>query len=162
MELPNSNDVSHILRFILLSMILLVLFPEKVLEAEYQVKYKTKQIVLCDSLKVDVTWYTSSVRETDSTPFITADGSRVRDGIIAVSHDLLKHFDYGDSIYVEDLGGFEIRDCMNHRWKKAVDIWCNDKNYARQNGKVKKLIYWNFREEIIYFKERENIGNIAG
>ena len=153
MELPNSNDVSHILRFILLSMILLVLFPEKVFEAEYQVKYKTEQIVLCDSLKVDVTWYTSSIRETDSTPFITADGSRVRDGIIAVSKNLLDYFEFRDSLFVEDFGWFEIRDCMNQQWMNAVDIWCYDRDYALQNGRVQKWIYWNFREEIIYVKE---------
>ena len=73
MILPNSNDVSHISKFILLTVILLVIFPEKVFEAEYQVTYEIEQVVLCDSLKVDVTWYTSSVYETDSTPFITAE-----------------------------------------------------------------------------------------
>ena len=153
MELPNSNDVSHIFIIILLPAILLVIFPERVLEAEYRVRYKTEKVVVCDSLKVDVTWYTSSVRETDSTPFITADGSRVRDGIIAVSRNLLDYFEYGDSLYVEELGWFEIRDCMHHRWMNAVDIWSNDREYALQKGRVQKWICWNFREETIYIKE---------
>ncbi|MFC1528761.1 hypothetical protein ACFL5B_02510 [Candidatus Latescibacterota bacterium] len=134
LKLPNSNDISHSLRFIPILVIWLVIFPEKVFEAEYQVKYKTEKIVLCDSLKVDVTWYTSSIRETDSTPFITADGSRVRDGIIAVSKNLLEYFDFRDSLFVEDLGWFEIRDCMHQRWMNAVDIWCYDRDYALQNG----------------------------
>jgi len=144
LKLPILNDVSHNLRFILLPMIFLMLFPEKVFEAEYQNKYKTEQIVLCDSLKVDVTWYTSSILETDSTPFVTADGSRVRDGFIAVSQNLLDYFEYGDSLFVENLGWFEIRDCMHHRWMNAVDIWCNDREYALNNGRVHKWIYWNF------------------
>ena len=73
------------IKFILLPVILLILFPERVFEKEYQVNYIKKKVVLRDSLKVDVTWYTSSVKETDSTPFITADGSRVRDGIFVES-----------------------------------------------------------------------------
>ena len=153
MELKGSQDVSHILIFILFSMLLLVLLPENVFESEYQMPYKIENIVLYDSLKVDVTWYTSSVIETDATPFITADGSKVREGIIAVSHDLLNEFEYGDSLYVEDLGWFEVRDCMHQRWINSVDIWCNDKMLAQQNGRVHKLIYWNFREETGYITE---------
>jgi len=141
------------LKFILLPLLLLVLFPEKVLEKEYQVNYIKKKVVLRDSLKVDVTWYTSSVKETDSTPFITADGSLVRDGIIAVSRNLLDYFEYGDSLYVEDLGWFEVRDCMHQRWMNTVDIWCNDRNYALQNGRIQKWICWNFREETVYVNE---------
>jgi len=140
------------LKFILLPL-LLVLFPEKVLEKEYQVNYIKKKVVLRDSLKVDVTWYTSSVKETDSTPFITADGSKVRDGIIAVSRNLLDYFEYGDSLYVEDFGWFEVRDCMHQRWMNTVDIWCNDREYALQNGRIQKWICWNFREETVYVNE---------
>ena len=112
-----------------------------------------KKIVLRDSLKVDVTWYTSSVRETDSTPFITADGSRVRDGIIAVSRNLQDYFAYGDSLYIEDLGWFEVRDCMHQRWINSVDIWCDDREYALQNGRVQKWMFWNFKEETDYVNE---------
>ena len=128
------------LKLILLPVILLVLFPGKVLEKEYSVRFRKETVVLCDSLSVDVTWYTSSVRETDSTPFITADGSQVRDGIIAVSHNLLDHFEYGDSLYVKDLGWFEVRDCMHRQWKNRIDIWCDDRDYALQNGRIQKWI----------------------
>ena len=141
------------LKLILLPVVLLILFPESVFEKEYQVNYIKKKVVLRDSLKVDVTWYTSSVKETDSTPFITADGSKVRDGIIAVSRNLLNYFEYGDSLYVEDLGWFEVRDCMHQRWMNTVDIWCNDRDYALQNGRIQKWICWNFREETVYVNE---------
>lgn len=141
------------LKFILLPVVLLILFPGRVSEQEYKVKYVKKKVILSDSLKVDVTWYTSSVRETDSTPFITADGSRVRDGIIAVSRNLLDYFTYGDSLYIEDLGWFEVRDCMHQRWINSVDIWCNDREYALQNGRVQKWMCWDFREETVYVND---------
>ena len=98
------------LKVILLPIVLLILFPGRVSEQEYQVKYIIKKVVLCDSLKVDVTWYTSSTRETDSTPFVTADGSKVRDGIIAVSRDLLDFFTYGDSLFI---GGTDEKNCAS-------------------------------------------------
>ena len=77
----------------------------------------------------------------------------MRDGIIAVSHNLLDYFEYGDSLYVEDLGWFEVRDCMHRRWINKVDIWCNDRDYALQNGIVQKWICWNFKEETVYLND---------
>lgn len=146
----SSDDVSHIFAPVLLFAVLLVISPVRVFEAENTFSYEIKKVATYDSLKVDVTWYTSSVQETDSTPFVTADGSRVKDGIIAVSHNLLAVFEYGDSLYVEDLGWFEVHDCMHQRWMNAVDIWCGDSTDARQNGRQQKWIYWNFREETIW------------
>jgi 3D (Asp-Asp-Asp) domain-containing protein len=29
---------------------------------------------------------------------------------------------FGDSIYVSGLGWYEVRDCMNARWKQKIDI----------------------------------------
>lgn len=136
---------------ILLFTILLVIFPERTFEAKYTavntVDYTVEKFVVYDSLKVDVTWYTSSIRETDSTPFITASGSRVRNGIIAVSHDLLNRFEYGDSLYVKNMGWFEVQDCMHHRWTNTIDIWCGSYEHAIQNGRQTKWIFWNFREK---------------
>ena len=120
---------------------------------ESTVSYRQERIVSSDSLQVDVTWYTSTVEECDSTPFITADGTRVRDGIVAVSDDLLQTFEYGDSLYIESFGWFEVRDCMNSRWKHRIDIWCGDRVVALNNGIQEKHIYWNFREDIVYVAE---------
>jgi 3D (Asp-Asp-Asp) domain-containing protein len=85
-----------------------------------------------------VTFYTPSVDETDDTPFITASGQRVRPGICAISRDLEKlGFTFGRTIYVEDLGSFEIQDRMHTRWKKRIDILVMSKKRARSLGKIK-------------------------
>ena len=65
--------------------------------------------------------YTSRVRETDSTPFITASGSRVRWGIVASNK-----FPMGTRLRLPDLFGsevFVVEDCMASRYKDRVDIW---------------------------------------
>jgi len=155
--MTNSNYGLRIFMFILLFVVLLTIFPRCILDAERITIYKVEEFatirnsrtvqVAYDSLKVDVTWYTSSIRETDSTPLITADGSQVRNGIVAVSQNLLNCFEYGDSLYIKDWGWYEIRDCMHWRWIDAVDIWCDDRGQAIQNGRQKKWIRWNFKTE---------------
>ena len=81
------------------------------------------------TVKVVATGYSSSVRETDSTPFITASNTRTRDGILALSRDLLKRytpgapFDFGDRVHVPGLGEFVVEDSMNSRWNNRIDIW---------------------------------------
>lgn len=42
------------------------------------------------AMVLQATAYTSSARETDRTPFVTATGMRTRLGVLAVSPDLLK------------------------------------------------------------------------
>ena len=86
---------------------------------------------------VDVTAYSSTVGQTDSTPFITASGYRVREYGIALSRDLLKKynpdapFDWHDEIWLSFekgtySGPFTVLDSMNERWSNKVDIWCAD------------------------------------
>lgn len=78
------------------------------------------------------TAYTSSVEECDSTPFITADGSHVRDGIIAAN--FLK---FGTKVRIPDLYGdkvFEVHDRMNKRYSNRIDIWMEKKVDARKFG----------------------------
>lgn len=131
--------------------VLLILFnPSPTAESERRLEYEKTMEVTYQKLQVDTTWFTSTVQECDSTPFITADGTRVRNGILAVSVDLLNTFDYGDSVYIEDLGWFTIHDRMNGRWKKRIDIWCEDTHTALQNGIQRKEIRWDFQEEIRY------------
>lgn len=115
------------------------------LESEVGYIYSTRVVSVYDSLEVHVTWYTSTVEECDSTPFITADGSRVRHGIIAVSRDLLETFSYGDSLYVDGFGWYEVHDTMNARWTSRVDIWTDSRYEAIQNGKQRRAIRWGYR-----------------
>ncbi len=87
-----------------------------------------------------VTFYTPCPAETDSTPYITASGARVRAGICAVSRDLEKMgFTFGKTIYVEGLGSFEIQDRMHRRWTKRVDILVLSKREARRLGKIRDV-----------------------
>ena len=89
-------------------------------------------------VEVDVTMYRPNVRETDSTPNITADGTRFRIGkasdykYIALSRNLLKRwggpFDYGDFILIKGTpdshkdGVYNVRDTMNPKYVNYVDI----------------------------------------
>jgi 3D (Asp-Asp-Asp) domain-containing protein len=82
--------------------------------------------------RVSLTAYTSRVEECDSTPFTTADGSRVRDGIIAAN--FLK---FGTKVRIPELFGdkvFEVHDRMNKRFSNRVDVWMDDLTDARQFG----------------------------
>lgn len=93
------------------------------------------------SLPVDVSVYTSRVKETDSTPFETADMSLVKRGILAVSRDLKEEvgLEFGQRVLLDGYGVFEIHDIMNKRYKRRVDIWSSDLKAAMKHG-VKKNI----------------------
>ena len=80
------------------------------------------------TLVVPTTAYTSDPRETDATPFITADGTHVRDGIVAANFLPL-----GTRIRIPDYFGdkvFEVHDRMNVRYWQRVDIWMTSKSAA--------------------------------
>ena len=93
-------------------------------------KYETEGMI------VTVTMYQPLRYQTDSTPNILADGTRIRTQeasnykFIAVSRNLLKRFggwlDYGDFVLLWDTDGkdgvYQVRDTMNKRWVNRVDI----------------------------------------
>ena len=93
------------------------------------------------SLKVLGTGYSSSVIETDNTPFITAANTRTRPGVVALSRDLLQRytpgapFDFGDRIHIAGLGEYSVEDSMNRRWTKRIDIWFPSRSEAFYFGK---------------------------
>ena len=73
------------------------------------------------TMNVIVTGYSSTPEQTDSTPFITASGSRVRDGIVATN--LLP---FGTKIRIPEIYGdkiFTVEDRMHSRKTVNVDIW---------------------------------------
>ena len=76
---------------------------------------------------LQITSYRSVPEQTDSTPLITAAGTYVHPGGVALSRDLLKRWggpiDYGDIVYIEGFGFKMVNDCMNKRHKKAIDLW---------------------------------------
>ncbi|MEK7078066.1 MAG: hypothetical protein AAB911_00690 [Patescibacteria group bacterium] len=82
-----------------------------------------------------VTGYSSSADETDSTPFITASGEWVRDGIVAANF-----LPFGTKIRIPDVFGnkiFVVKDRMHSRNADKVDIWFSSKDLAKQFGRKK-------------------------
>lgn len=85
---------------------------------------------------VTLTAYTNYPSETDGDPNITADGSRVKKGIIAVSRDLQKRgWGFGDIVMIDGVGTFTIRDVMHPKWKNRLDIYMDDRSEALEFGK---------------------------
>ena len=85
---------------------------------------------------VDVTMYQPVRPQTDRTPNITADGTRIKISraseykFVALSRNLLERwggpFDYGDFILIKGTdhkdGVYQVRDTMNPKWVNMVDI----------------------------------------
>lgn len=72
-------------------------------------------------LSMRITAYASVPAETDNTPFITANGTYVHDGIVATN--LLP---FGTEIMIPSLFGkkvFVVDDRMAPQFKKSIDIW---------------------------------------
>ena len=81
---------------------------------------------------VSMTAYNSEIGQTDATPFVTADGSHVREGIVAAN--FLK---FGSKIRIPALFGdrvFEVHDRMNARYDLRVDIWMTTHSDAIKFG----------------------------
>jgi len=111
-------------------------------------KYET------EGMKVTVTMYEPVSYQTDSTPDILADGTRIRTHIaseykfIAVSRNLLKRWggwlDYGDFILLKGTDGkdgvYQVRDTMHPRWVNRIDILesPNTKPYKFTNAEIVK------------------------
>lgn len=80
-----------------------------------------------------VTAYSSSVDETDSTPHLTASGTRTRDGIVASNL-----FPLGTQIRIPELFGEKVlvvEDRMHERFTNRIDIWMPSKWSALYFGK---------------------------
>ena len=85
---------------------------------------------------VTATMYRQRPEETDDTPNITADGTKIDVYVahtyryVALSRDLLARwggpFDYGDYIVIEGAGEhsgvWQVRDTMNSKWTKRLDF----------------------------------------
>ena len=111
-------------------------------------KYET------EGMKVTVTMYEPVSYQTDSTPNILADGTRIRTQsasdykFIAVSRNLLKRWggwlDYGDFILLQGTdskdGVYQVRDTMHPRWVNRIDILesINVKPYKFDKAKIVK------------------------
>jgi 3D (Asp-Asp-Asp) domain-containing protein len=90
---------------------------------------------IINDVTVTVTKYNPTVKQCDSDPLITADGSfidtlKLNNGElkwIAVSRDLRSDFHYGDTVMIvsdsgEIDGEYIVHDTMNPRWTLRIDI----------------------------------------
>lgn len=95
------------------------------------------------SMVLKATAYNSIPNQTDSTPTITATGTRTRVGVVAMSRDMLRVFPYGTRVKIEDLSGrynfsgrvFVVEDTMHPRKTNQVDIWMPTYREAINFGK---------------------------
>ena len=85
------------------------------------------------SMHVTSTGYNSEVAQTDSSPFIAADGTHVFDGMVAANF-----LPFGTKIKIPDYFGdkvFTVHDRMAKRFSDRVDVWFEHKPDAIQWGR---------------------------
>lgn len=96
-------------------------------------KLDDTQYQVVKSVKMTITAYTSTPDQTDDTPFITASGAHVADGVIAING-----LPFNTLIRIPEISGSKIyivKDRMHSRkGTKHADIWFEDLKEARQFG----------------------------
>ena len=106
------------------------------------------------AFNVTVTTYNPTREQCDSTPNITADGTRIKPWkateyrYVALSRDLISRwggpFDYGDYIVIEGTGKwdgvYQVRDTMNPKWVKRVDILTTNSRFKYNNITMYKYV----------------------
>ena len=122
--------------------------------------------VKLEGLDVVVTMYHPTKGQTDSTPDILADGTKItihkasEYRYVAVSRNLLKRWggwlDYGDFIVLKGTDGkdgvYQVKDTMNKRFVNRIDILESPgvKQYRFDNAKIKKA---NLNEDITFITD---------
>ncbi len=84
------------------------------------------------TMQVTVTAYSSTDGETDGTPYLTAIGTAVRDGIVAANF-----LPIGTVVRFPDKFGeklFIVEDRMNEKFGLQVDIWMSNQAEAKKFG----------------------------
>jgi 3D (Asp-Asp-Asp) domain-containing protein len=131
-------NVSTILSFILF------IIPIK---ADMMEREITNEIKGVEPDIVTVTTYSPSIEQTDSTPLITASGFEINPinpkghRIIAVSRDLKKKYKFGKKVRITGIGKlsgtYTVRDVMNKRYRKRIDILIGTKDKQTKFRKAK-------------------------
>lgn len=89
---------------------------------------KTKRILM-----VEASGYSSTPDQTDDSPFITASGTYVRDGIIATNI-----LPFGTAVKIPAIFGnkiFVVEDRMNRRYQQNIDVWFPTREAALEFGR---------------------------
>lgn len=112
---------------------------------------------------LEITSYQSVPQQTDSTPFITSTGERVRRGGCAVSRDLMcpmsmlktpvmrlhtkdtcflkNRIHYGDHVWVKGYGVLCVNDTMHPRIHRHIDIWVPSYRAEKRIGVQQRHVY---------------------
>jgi 3D (Asp-Asp-Asp) domain-containing protein len=110
-----------------------------------------EQIKVIKPVVVTVTTYKANSAETDEDPHITASGFVIdmnnpyKHRLIAISRDLKRKWKFGTKVLIEGTGVHDgvyyVRDLMNKRYKKRVDILIGheDKQQTFKKVKIYKL-----------------------
>lgn len=105
-------------------------------EEEQGEEYENFRVI--KTYTVRATAYSSTVDQTDSTPFITASNTYVRDGIIAANF-----LPFGTTVRIPEIYGdklFIVEDRMHQRYWYNVDIWFPEREMAKEFGARKVRI----------------------
>ncbi len=112
-------------------------FNKKFFESDKQIAVQPpNDLPVVAKKTATVTAYSSTPGQTDNTPYITAMGTFVRDGIVACN--FLK---FGTKVRLPQVYGdkvFVVEDRMALRNSHKLDVWMDTIDSARQFG-VKKL-----------------------
>jgi len=84
------------------------------------------------TIYVNVSAYTSTKNQTDGSPYVTAVGTPVRDGILAANF-----LPIGTVVRMPDKFGdklFVVEDRMDERFSLQVDVWMSDQEEAKKFG----------------------------
>ncbi|GAA3608255.1 hypothetical protein Q4Q39_10030 [Flavivirga amylovorans] len=124
----------------LIPVLFLVLFHCKKKESD-----SDKDIYEWKTINVTASAYNSLAYQTDSNPSIAAFGDTLTPGMkcIAVSRDLLElGLEHNTPVKIEGLDSlYLVKDKMNKRWKKHIDVYMGtDVKAARKWGKKKVAI----------------------
>jgi 3D (Asp-Asp-Asp) domain-containing protein len=137
------SNLNFILSFIILFL------PSELRREEARINEYVSSVA--PSEVVTLTTYSPTVEQTDSTPLITASGFKINEGnpkrhrIIAVSRDLKRKYKFGTKLRIKGAGKYDgtytVRDVMNKRYKKRIDILVgkSDKQTKVKKVKVYKL-----------------------
>ncbi len=111
----------------------LLLLQNNTLSSINSLPFNSEPVPKTERVRMIITAYSSTPEETDDTPFITAAGTRVREGIVA--NNLLP---FGTKIRIPELYGnkiFVVEDRMHYRkGGYHLDIWFPSQWEAKEFG----------------------------
>ncbi len=108
-------------------------FSSQALNSSTVQKIEKPSFKVAKTIKMVVTAYSSTPEQTDNTPFVTASGKNVADGIVA--NNMLP---FGSKVRIPELYGnkvFVVEDRMHQRkGKYHLDIWFPEYSQAKKFG----------------------------